>query len=154
MHTFTIFRRVLIILFVAFFFALPLYAKEDKIPTPKEFGTYFKTTGGLKRLTPNMVFDENGLIFMESNNPARFFLKDVQYFVIYGPHNMDVLTLNPLLFFQAGPLGKPRYAFGKNIEYTVQKKGNNLYVVKAKGLLGRGYFCLWIEDTVWDFVIE
>lgn len=149
----TLFRKILICAFVMLLFGLPLHGKPDR-STPKEFGTYIKTSTGLKRLTPNIVFDQNGVLFIESNNPARYTLKDVEYFVIYGPHNMDVLTVNPLLFLQASPLGKPRYAFGKNIEFTVQSKGNNLFTIKPKGLMGRGYYCLWIEDTAWDFIIE
>ena len=151
-------RSALLLLTIAFlaavFLAGPSFAKDDKIATPKEFGTYIKTSAGLKRLVPNIVQDNNGMLFIESNKPQVFPLKDVEYFVIYGPRNMEVLTINPLLFLQASGLGKPRYMFGKNIEYTTQKKGNNLFVIKPKGLMGRGYFCLWIEDTAWDFVIE
>ena len=93
--------RVLTGVIIAFLLLSPLYAKEVKVQTPKEFGTYIKTSAGLKRLTPNVVFDEQGMIFIESNNPARFPLKDLEHFLIYGPHNMEVLTMNPLLFVQA-----------------------------------------------------
>jgi hypothetical protein len=147
-------HRLLLGALIAMVFTVPLYGKDIKVPTPKEFGIYIKTAGGLKKIMPNVVFEEQGMIFIESNNPPRFPLKDMEYFVIYGTHNMDVLTMNPLLFVQASPLGKTRFMFGKNIDLTAQKKGENLYMVKPKGLLGRGYYCLWIEDTVWDFVIE
>jgi hypothetical protein len=147
-------HRLLMGVLIVTIFASPLFGKDIKIPTPKEFGVYIKTDAGLKKILPNVVFDQEGMIFIESNTPPRFALKDVEQFVIYGTHNMDVLTLNPLLFVQASPLGKTRFMFGKNIDLTVQKKGTNLYSAKPKGLLGRGYYCLWIEDTAWDFVIE
>ncbi|MDR2017503.1 MAG: hypothetical protein LBQ00_01265 [Syntrophobacterales bacterium] len=150
----TVLHTVITALLIMVFSTVPLYGKDDKIVTPKEFGTYIQTTGGLKRIVPNIVQDQNGMLFVESNKPAVYALKDFEYFVLYGPQNMEVLTLNPLLFLQASPLGKPQYMFGKNIEFTTQKKGNNLYTVKPKGLMGRGYFCLWIEDAAWDFVIE
>jgi hypothetical protein len=154
MLTFSRFSRVLLVALITLFFFSPLYAKDTKISTPKEFGTYVKTTAGLKRLTPNVVFDQDSVIFIESNNPQKFALKDLEQFVIYGPHNVEVLTMNPMLFVQASPLGKTRFIFGKNVDITVQKRGTNLYTVKPKGLLGRGYYSLWIEDTAWDFVIE
>jgi hypothetical protein len=154
MHRRTALLSITVTFLMMAFLIVPLYGKEDKITAPKEFGTYIKTTVGLKRLVPNMVQDEKGLIFVESNKPPVYALKDFEYFVIYGPRNMEVLTINPLLFIQASPLGKPRYIFGKNIEYVVQKRGDNLFTIKPKGLMGRGYFCLWIEDTAWDFVIE
>jgi hypothetical protein len=154
MHRFARLHSVITAFLIILFLAFPLYGKEDKVTTPKEFGAYIKTSAGLKRLIPNMVQDQNGMIFVESNKPPVYALKDFEYFVIYGPRNMDVLTINPLLFLQASPLGKPRYIFGKNIDYVIQKRGNNLFTIKPKGLIGRGYFCLWIEDTAWDFVIE
>jgi len=67
---------------------------------------------------------------------------------------MTVLTLNPLLFFKASPVGKHRYTFGKEITCDVKKRGASLFVVKAKDLLGRGYTAVWINDTAWDFIIE
>jgi len=150
----SMFYSIAVALVITAFMAAPLYGKEDKISAPKEFGTYVKTAGGLKRLVPNIVQESNGMIFVEGNKPPVFALKDVEYFVIYGPRNMEVLTINPLLFLQATGLGKPRFIFGKNIEYTAQKRGTNFYTIKPKGLMGRGYFCLWIEDTAWDFVIQ
>ena len=149
----TLLRRILICAIAVLVFGPLLHAKDDKA-APKEFGAYVKTSTGLKRLVPNIVFDQNGMLFIESNNPARYALKDVEHFVIYGTHNMNVLTMNPLLFLQASPLGKPRYMFGKNIEFVIQNKGSDLFTIKPKGLLARGYYCLWIEDTAWDFVIE
>jgi hypothetical protein len=154
MHRRTALLSIAVTFLMMAFLIVPLYGKEDKITAPKEFGTYIKTTAGLKRLVPNMVQDEKGLIFVESNKPPVYALKDFEYFVIYSPRSMEALTINPLLFIQASPLGKPRYIFGKNIEYTAQKRGDNLFLIKPKGLMGRGYFCVWIEDTAWDFVIE
>jgi len=131
----------------------PLYGKNDKI-NPREPGVYIKTDKSLTRLLPNMVFDEQGLLFIESNNPGRFFLKNIQYFIVFGKYDVDVLTFNPLLFLKPSPLGKPQFVFGKNTEIDVISKGNDLYIVKPKALMARGYYCLWIEDTVWDFLIE
>jgi hypothetical protein len=131
----------------------PLYAKDDKVK-PKEPGVYIKTDKSLIRLLPNMVFDEQRILFIESNNPAHFFLKDIEYFIVSGKYNMDVLTLNPLLFINVSPLGKPRFIFGKDTEIDVKSKGNDLYIVKPKTLMGRGYYCLWIEGTAWDFIVE
>jgi len=149
-------RRLGIILAFALLISLlniPLYAKDDKVQ-PKEFGVYIKTQKSLVRLIPNVVFDERGVFFIESNNPARFVLKDIEHFVIYGKYDMSILTLNALLFFNPSPLGKARYIFGKDIEINVKKQGTDLYSIKQKGLLSRGYYCLWINDSAWDFVIE
>mgnify|MGYP001423319085 FL=1 len=96
------------------------FAKNEKVATPKEYGAYIKTSKGLIRLLPNIVFDEDGVIFVESNNPAHFFLKDFQYFVLYGKYEMSVLTVNPMGFYQSSALGKPRFAFGKDIEIDVK----------------------------------
>ncbi|MCX7965146.1 MAG: hypothetical protein N2596_00775 [Syntrophorhabdaceae bacterium] len=150
--------KFFIIISLFFIFLLdsyPLLAKEEKVLKPKEFGVYIKTKTGLVRLLPNLVFEEEGIFFLESNNPRSFPLKDIQYFIIYGQYDMDVLTFNPLLFFNTTPVGKSRYIFGKDIEIDVKKqKIDNLYMIKPKGLLGRGYFCLWINDSAWDFIIE
>lgn len=151
-----------IIFFIAIFLfvfivldTFPLFAKEEKVIKPKEFGVYIKTKTNLIRLLPNLVLEEKGIYFIESNNPQSFPLKDIQYFIIYGQYEMDVLTFNPLLFFYTSPLGKSRYIFGKDIEITVKKQNiPHLYTVKPKGLLGRGYFCIWINDSAWDFIIE
>ena len=146
--------RVLIGVFIMLFVTMPLYGKDDGFAPPKDYGVYIKTQAGLKRLLPNIVLDEKGMLLIETNNPPRFALKDMEYFVIYGRHNLDILTINPLIFQQASALGKGRFIFGKNIEFVTQKRPNNLFVVKPKGLMGRGYFALWIEDTAWDFLIE
>ena len=146
-------RTVLIFILLISLFSIPLYAKDDKVQ-PKEYGVYIKTQKSLVRLMPNMVYDERGVFYIESNKPARFILKDVGYFIIYGQYEMNVLTFNSLLFFQPSPLGKQRYIFGKDIDINVKKQGTDLYAVKQKSLLSRGYYCLWINDTVWDFIIE
>jgi hypothetical protein len=128
-------------------------AKED-VATPKEYGVYVKTPTTLKRLLPNVVFDEKGILYIESNNPQRFSLADVRQFVIYGKYEMKYLTLNPMLFVSESTLHKSRFLFGKDIELEVAKKSDTLYTVRPKALFGRGYYSLWINDTAWDFVIE
>ena len=145
--------KVLICLLVFFFFAVAVHGKDD-FSQPTEFGVYIKTDKGLKRLLPNMVFDERGLLYIEMNNPARFQLKDVESLVVYGKYDLSVFTLNPLLFFRPSPVGKHRYIFGKEIPYDMKSKTNDLFVIKPKGLLGRGYMAVWINDTAWDFIIE
>jgi len=137
-----------------FLFTVTLLHGKDDFTKPKELGVYVKTEKGLKRLVPNIVFDEKGVLFVELNNPPRLLLKDVQFFVINGKHDLKVLTLNPLLFFQPSPLGKQRYILGKAIAFDLKKKSDDLYVVKPKELLGRGYMALWINDSAWDFIIE
>lgn len=129
------------------------FAKDDKI-NPKETGVYIKTEKGLKRLLPNIVFEQEEMIYIESNNPAHFLLKDVEYFVFFGKYDFKVLTLNPMIFFQASPLGKPRFIFGKSIDVELKQIGTDLYTVKPKKLLGRGYCSLWIEDSAWDFILD
>ena len=68
-------------------YAVALSAKED-VATPKEYGVYVKTPKALKRILPNIVFDEKGVLYLESNNPQRFSLADVQQFVIYGKYEI------------------------------------------------------------------
>jgi len=145
--------KTLCAVFVCFIAVTLLHGKDD-FTKPKEFGVYVKTEKGLKRLVPNIVFNEKGVLFVELNNPARFLLKDVQFFVVYGKYDLTVLTLNPLLFFQPSPLGKQRYILGKAIAFDLKKKSDDLCVVKPKELLGRGYMALWINDSAWDFIIE
>lgn len=128
-------------------------AKEDVV-APKEYGVYMKTQKAQKRLMPNIVFDEKGLLYIESNNPQRFPLADVGGFIIFGKYEMKFLTLNPLLFVSESSLGKSRFIIGKDIEIEVAKKSDLLYTVTPKGLFGRGYYGLWINDTVWDFIVE
>jgi hypothetical protein len=136
------------------FLALPSFAAKDSFTAPKEFGVYAKTEIGIKRITPNIVSEEQGIFFLESNKPQRFSLGTIEYFIIFGNFQMKYLTLNPLKPFQMSALGIPRFMFGKEMEITLTKKGENLYTVKPKGLFGRGYYSLWIEDTAWDFLIE
>ncbi len=120
----------------------------------KEYGAYIKLTKGYVRILPNIVFDENGVFYIEPNNPAHYFLKDVEYLVIYGDFDMSVLTVNPMGFYRPSPLGKPRFAFGKEIDITAKEQGKNMYILKPKGLLGRGYYSIWINDTAWDFMLD
>lgn len=147
------FFKTLCVVSICLFIITLLHAKDD-FTKPKEVGVYVKTEKGLKRLVPNIVFDEKGVLFVELNNPSRFLLKDVQFFVMYGKYDLKVLTLNPLLFLQPSPLGKQRYILGKAIAFDLKKKADDLYVVKPKELLGRGYMALWINDSAWDFIIE
>jgi hypothetical protein len=153
MNKFLIIRRILICVFLISMVSTPLYGKDDKLK-PKEFGVYIKTQKALQRLMPNIVFDEKGILFIETNNPPHFLLKDIEYFVVYGKYDIKVLTMNPLLFIQQSPLGKTRFVFGKDIGIEVKKKGDDLYTVKPKELMGRGYFSLWIDDSAWDFIVE
>ncbi|MBP8625938.1 MAG: hypothetical protein KBE27_03245 [Syntrophorhabdaceae bacterium] len=151
-------KKFMVFLMISTFILMAVHdvsAKEEKIQKPKENGVYIKTKNGLVRLLPNIVFDEGGVIFINSNNPQTFALKDIQYFIVYGTFDMDVLTYNPMLFYQASALGSPRFVFGKDIDITVKKqKTPNLWIVRPKGPFSRGYFALWINDTAWDFVIE
>jgi hypothetical protein len=135
-------------------FSAPLHAKEAKVATPKEFGVYVMSNKVLKRLLPNIVFDEKEILYVEMNNPQRFLLKDIDYFVFYGKYDLKVLTLNPMNFLGSSRLGKPRFGFGKAEDLDVKQAGADLYTVKPKGLLGRGYFAIWINDTAWDFIVE
>lgn len=146
------------------FSAASLHAKNEKpakavravktISGIKEFGVYVKLNKGHVRLLPNIVFEEESVFFIESNDPAHYFLKDVEYFVLYGPHDMSVLTVNPMGFFKPSSLGKPRFAFGKDIAVDLKEQRKDMYIIKPKGLLGRGYYSIWINDTAWDFVLD
>jgi hypothetical protein len=133
--------------------SVTLPAKEDVV-TPKEYGVYVKMPKTQKRLLPNILFDENQILYIESNNPQRLLLAEIELFVLYGKYDMKFLTLNPLLFVNESPLGKSRFILGRDVELEVTKKSDLLYTVKPKGLFGRGYYGLWINDTVWDFVVE
>jgi hypothetical protein len=148
-----IMTRIFIYMILVMLVACPLYGKDDTLK-PKEPGVYIKTDKSLIRILPNMVFNEQGLLFIEGNDPAHFFLKNIEYFIVFGKYDTNVLTLNPLLFLRVSPLGKRRFAFGKNIEMDIKNKSHDLYILKPKALMGRGYYCLWIEDSVWDFIIE
>lgn len=145
---------VVLSVLVTVLFASPVFGKDEKFAAPKEFGVYVKTPKGLVRIIPNIVFETEGVLYIEANNPARFMLKDVEFFVVFGKQDLKVLTINPMLFVEASSLGKARFIFGKEIAFDTRKRGNDLYVVRPKGLLGRGYFSLWIEDTAWDFFID
>ncbi len=138
----------------ALFMAAPLHAAKDDVPTPKEYGVYVKTATKLVRLLPNVVFEEGAMIYLESNNPPHFLLKDIRYFVLYGKHDMQYLTFNNLLFVNQSPVGKSRFIFGKEVESEVKKKNDTLYTVQPKGLFGRGYYALWINDSAWDFIVD
>lgn len=152
-HSYTFLCTTLCVILICLFAATLVHGKDD-FAKPKEFGVYVKTEKGLKRIVPNIVFNEKGVLFIELNNPARFLLKDIEFFVIYGKYDLTVLTLNPLLFFQPSPLGKQRYILGKAIAFDLKKRSDDLYTVKPKELLGRGYMALWINDLAWDFIIE
>ena len=149
--------RILVVGLVITFFvnAGILFAKDEKVITPKETGVYVKTNKGLKRILPNIVFtNEQGVYYIVMNNPAQFLLKDFEYFVMYGNYQTDYLTLHPMPPLDASLLGKQSFMFGKIIDIDVKKQGKDLYIVKPKGLLGRGYLSLWIEDTAWDFILD
>jgi hypothetical protein len=145
--------RVLICIVLILMIGSSVFAKDDKI-NPKEPGVYINTDKGLKRLLPNIVYNEEEVIYVESNNPAHFLLKDVEYFVFFGKYDFKFLTLNPMTFFQASPLGKPAFIFGKEITMDMKQIGTDLYTFKPKKLLGRGYYSLWIEDSAWDFMLD
>ena len=144
----------------------PLYAKDPKpargsqpvpvktVPSIKEHGAYVKLTKGYVRLLPNIVFDEKGVFFIESNSPPHFFLKDMESLIVYGEHDWSVLTVNPMGFYQPSPLGKLRFAFGKEVAIDAKRQGKDMYILKPKGLLGRGYYSIWINDTAWDFILD
>ncbi len=129
-------------------------APKSDFQAPKEYGVYAKVAKGMKRILPNIVFDEEGVLYVETNNPQHFALNDIKYFIIYGKYDTTLLTLNNLLFFQASPLGRARFIFGKDMPIEVTKKGDGLYMVKPKGLFGRGYYAVWINDSAWDFIID
>jgi hypothetical protein len=154
----TIFSGVLrssaIAILVALFAAAPLFAAKDSVPTPGEYGVYAKTAKGLTRIVTNIVYDDQTVLYVESNKPTHFALNGIEYFVIYGKHEMQYLTLNTLKPFQMTPLGVPRFMLGLEVPLTVQKKGETLYTVKPKGLFGRGYYALWINDSAWDFIVD
>ncbi len=95
---FRVLCKTLCVVFICLFAVTLLHGKDD-FTKPKEFGVYVKTEKGLKRLVPNIVFNEKGVLFVEPKQSCSFsFKKDVQFFVIYGKYDLTVLTLNPLLF--------------------------------------------------------
>lgn len=131
-----------------------LHAAGNEVPTPKEYGIYVKTGNKLVRVLPNIVFEQGPAIFIESNNPAHFLLKDIRYFVIYGKQDVQYLTLNNMAFMTESPAGRSHFMFGKEVETEVTRINDVLYTVRPKGLFGRGYYALWINDTAWDFVVD
>ncbi len=139
-----------------FFLAGTLLAAtaKENVQKPKEFGVYVKTSKKLVRIMPNIVFDQESMLYIETNNPPHFPLKDIRYFIIYGKYNMQVLTVNTLLFANQSPLGMARFIFGKEADVDVKKVGEDFYSVRPKGLFGRGYYAIWIEDSAWDFIVE
>jgi hypothetical protein len=147
------------------FTVAPVHAKEKPAkgsqPAPtktiqniKEYGAYIKLTKGYVRLLPNIVFDEKDVFFIEPNNPPHFFLKDMEYLVVYGEYQWSVLTVNPMGFYQPSPLGKLRFAFGKEIGIDAKPQGKDMFILKPKGLLARGYYSIWVNDTAWDFILD
>ena len=132
----------------------PAHAAKENVPTPGEYGVYAMTANGLTRIITNTVYDDQRVLYFERNKPAHFPLNSIEYFVIYGKHDMQYLTLNNLKPFQTTPLGIQRFMFGRDVPLTVQKKGEVLYQVKPKALLGKGYYALWINDSAWDFIID
>jgi hypothetical protein len=147
-------KKVALLLILILFLSPSLSSSVEKIQVPKEYGVYVKTPKKLVRLIPNIVLEEEGIYYVEMLSPPRFLLKDVEYFVIFGDYNMDVLTFNPMEFLRTTPVGKQRFLFGREIPLEVKKVKERMYKVKPKEILGRGYFSIWIEDSAWDFIIE
>ena len=149
-------RHALLWLFVPLVFTGGyVFAEKTGVPTPKEYGIYAKTIKGLKRIIPNIVLGQGSMAYIESNNPQRFTLGEVQYFVVYGTYQIQFLTLNNLLPLNQSAIGRPRFILGKEVATDVKKEGSSLYVVKPKGLFGRGYYAIWIiNDATWDFIVE
>jgi hypothetical protein len=147
-------RSIAISGLAALFLVSFAHAAKENVPTPVEYGVYAKTAKGLTRITTNIVYDDQRIFYLESSKPAQFHLNTIQYFVIYGKHDMQYLTLNNLKPFQMTPFGVPRFMFGIEVPLTVEKKNDVLYTAKPKGLFGRGYYALWINDSAWDFVID
>lgn len=121
---------------------------------PGEYGVYVKTSKKLVRILPNIVLEEKGILYVEGNNPPRFSLHDIGYFVFAGRHEMKYLTLNNLVFMSQSSLGRGRFMIGKEVGIEVKKKNDTFYTVRPKRLFGRGYYCLWINDSAWDFIVE
>jgi hypothetical protein len=88
-------RLIVLVSLVVGPYCVALHAKEDVV-TPKEYGVYVKMKKTTKRLLPNIVFDEKGVLFVESNNPPRFPLAELELFIIYGKYDMKFLTLRHL----------------------------------------------------------
>ncbi len=151
---FAVLRSILILGLVVLCLAGSAHAASENVPVPQEYGVYAKTDKGLTRIITNIVHDEQRVLYLERNKPVTLPLNGVQYFIIYGKYDMQYLTLNNLKPFQMTSLGVQRFMFGIGLDLDVQKKGDILYRVKPKGLFGRGYYALWINDSAWDFIIE
>lgn len=147
-------RSIAVSCLMALLLVSPVHAAKENVPTPAEYGVYAKTAKGLTRITTNAVYDDQQIFYLEGNKPVHFPLNSIQYFVIYGKHEMQYLTLNNLKPFQMTPLGVPRFMFGLEVPLTVEKKSEVLYTAKPKGLFGRGYYALWINDSAWDFTVD
>jgi hypothetical protein len=150
----TIAANVVAAVAIILFLAVSIGSAANAVPKPKEFGVYAKTDKGLNRIRPNIVGDEGGIYYLEPNNPQRFPLGSVDYFVVNGNYQIQFITLNPMKPFQMSSVGTPRVMFGQDVEISLTKQSDTLYVVKPKGLFGRGYYAIWIDDTAWDFIIE
>jgi len=85
---------------VAFSLAGVVRGADENVPVPKEYGVYAKTDKGLTRIIPNMIYDDQNILYVESSRPARFLLNSVQYFILYGKHDIQYLTLNSLKPFR------------------------------------------------------
>ena len=85
---------------VAFGLAGVVRAADENGPVPKEYGVFAKTDEGLTRIIPNMVYDDQRILYVESNKPAHFPLNSVQHFILYGKHDIQYLTLNSLKPFR------------------------------------------------------
>jgi len=147
-------RSILISALVALALGGSGHAASEDVPVPKEYGIYAKTDKGLTRIISNIVYEDQRILYLERSNPISFPLNSVRYFVIYGKHEMQYLTLNNLKPFQMTNFGVRRYMLGLDVGLDVRKISDILYTAKPKGLFGRGYYSLWINDTAWDFVIE
>lgn len=144
---------VLVLAMLSILFTAVLAAKRDQ-ELPNEFGLYARTNKGLQRIVPNIIFDNEGVLYIESNEPQHFSLNSLEHFLIYGKKDVTYLTLNPLLFYQQSPLGRTRFVLGKEIPIDIKKVGEAVYSMKPRGLFGRGYYSFWLDDLVWDFIVE
>ena len=145
--------RAILSFFLLALFLNPLMAKEEKT-SAKEPGIYIKTDQGMTRLLPNIVFNEKGVLFIEMNDPPHFLIRDFQSIILSGKYDFKVLTVNPMLHLQASPLGKQRFLFGKDVSIEIKQTSTDLHTVKWKGLVGRGYYSLWINENAWDFILD
>jgi hypothetical protein len=121
--------------------ATAVIAKNEKVATPKEYGAYIKTNKGLIRLLPNIVFDEDGVIFVESNNPAHFLLKDSS--TSYSTEVRDERAhREPHGILSAVGPRQTAFRLRQGHRIDVRPQGKDMYIIKPKGLLGRGYYSI------------